>query len=120
MSRRSASSGPGGSGGLRRRSRSPMRASSSITLPPSVSISSARAVCGNAIEAARPPARIRRFILLLRRRRRLRQRVLVGDERLAEVDRRAVLRVGGDRVALLEADHLELHLLALGRSEGAA
>src|SRR2546428_5280838 len=121
MSRRSAISGPGGGGGLSLASRSRMRVSSSITLPPRLSMSSACALAPpNAIDAARPPARMIRRMLLLRRRRRLRHCVLVGDERFAEIDRRPILGIGGDGVALLESDHLHLQLLALGRSEGAA
>src|SRR3954447_14792101 len=91
-----------------------------MTLPPRLSMSSARAATEKAIDAPSAQTSVVRFMLLLRRRRRLRQRVLVGDEGLAEIDGRAILRIGGDRVALLEADDLELELLALGRGEGAA
>src|SRR6185312_7445629 len=120
MSRRSAISGPGGNGGLSLLSRSPSLPSSSMTLAPRLSISSAKARLENADEAASAAAIAIRRMLLLRRRRRLRHAVLVGDERLAEVDRRTILRVGGDRIALLEAYDLELELLALGRGERAA
>src|SRR6478736_6440850 len=92
-----------------------MRASSSVTLPPRLSTSSANA--GAARPENRNAARIVRFIGLLLR---LGDRVLVGEHRLAEVDRGAVLRIGRDGVALLEADDLELDLLALGRGEGVA
>src|SRR5690242_1575021 len=101
MRRRSAISGPGGSGGLSLVSRSPMRWSSSMTLAPRLSMSSASATPPPNIDAASAAAMVVRRMLLLRRRRRLRQRVLVGDERFAEVDGGAILRVGGDRVALL-------------------
>src|SRR5262249_21183325 len=110
MSRRSAISGPGGGGGLSLALRALMRAASSITLPPRLSMSSARAT-PDAIVAQIAPHKSNRRMLLLRRRRRLRQRVLVGDQRLAEIHRRPVFRIGGDRIALLEANHLHGQLL---------
>src|SRR3982750_833864 len=118
MRRRSAISGPGGGGALSRLSSSRARVSSSMTWLPSVSISSARAAgvaAPKRVDAtATAASTVRRMLLLGRGRRRLGgPRVLVRDQRLTEVDRRAIFGIGGDRVALLEADDLEVHLLAL-------
>src|SRR5262245_11139859 len=106
MRRRSAISGPGSDGGLSWRSISLTRVSSSSTLPPSASTSSARAVTPN----TRIRSRTRMLLLGLRL---LRLFVLALDDVLAVADVEAVLHVGGQDVPLLVADHLELELLAL-------
>src|SRR5581483_1842777 len=99
-----------------------MRASSSVILAPSESISSARAIGAAASPETTSATKVRIIMgsLLLRRRLLLGGGILVGDHVLAKVDRRAILRIGGHGVALLEADDLELQLLALAGGERVA
>src|SRR3954471_5754112 len=121
MRRRSAISAPGSAGGLSCRSISAMRVSSSSTLPPSASTSSARATPAR---RPNPHTRALNLIGLLLGLRRLRLlflgRVLVLNDVLFVIDVEAVLHVGRDDVALFVTDDLQLHLLTLPGGEGPA